>query len=277
MYTNLKNLIPTKFFLKLKYFKKTGRFLRLKNPQTFDEKINYLKIYDDLDIKTELEDKLKAKEFVASKIGEKYIIPTLKVLDVKKPFKEQLNNLNKFILKTNFESGVVYYCENPKDFDFTSVQKNIISSYKDNFHMHGREMHYSRIKKECFAEKLLDQHKKLLDYKFYCFNGQPKYVHVDRNLKSNPTQSFYDMNWQKIKGLYRGYKYDDKSLEIPNNFDEMKFIATELSTNFKFVRVDLYNHLGEILFGEMTFLPASGFQKFSIKKYDYEFGKLIKI
>lgn len=277
MYTNLKNLIPTKFFLKLKYFKKTGRFLRLKNPQTFDEKINYLKIYDDLDIKTELEDKLKAKEFVASKIGEKYIIPTLKVLDVKKPFKEQLNNLNKFILKTNFESGVVYYCENPKDFDFTSVQKNIINSYKDNFHMHGREMHYSRIKKECFAEKLLDHHKKLLDYKFYCFNGQPRYVHVDRNLKSNPTQSFYDMNWQKIKGLYRGYKYDDKSLEIPNNFDEMKFIATELSTNFKFVRVDLYNHLGEILFGEMTFLPASGFQKFSIKKYDYEFGKLIKI
>ena len=135
----------------------------------------------------------------------------------------------------------------------------------------------AELKKECFAEKLLDQHKKLLDYKFYCFNGQPKYVHVDRNLKSNPTQSFYDMNWQKIKGLYRGYKYDDKSLEIPNNFDEMKFIATELSTNFKFVRVDLYNHLGEILFGEMTFLPASGFQKFSIKKYDYEFGKLIKI
>ena len=80
----------------------------------------------------------------------------------------------------------------------------------------------------------------------------------------------------KIKGLYRGYSYDDKSLEIPNNFDEMKFIATELSTNFKFVRVDLYNHLGEILFGEMTFLPASGFQKFSIKKYDYEFGKTYK-
>ena len=214
---------------------------------------------------------------MASKIGEKYIIPTLKVLDVKKPFKEQLINLNKFILKTNFESGVVYYCENPKDFDFTSVQKNIINSYKDRFHMHGREMHYSRIKKECFAEKLLDHHKKLLDYKFYCFNGQPMYVHVDRNLKSNPTQSFYDMNWQKIKGLYRGYKYDEKSLKIPNNFDEMKFIAKELSTNFKFVRVDLYNHLGEILFGEMTFLPASGFQKFSIKKYDYEFGKLIKI
>ena len=127
--------------------------MRLKNPQTFDEKINYLKIYDDLDIKTELEDKLKAKEFVASKIGEKYIIPTLKGTDVKKPFKEQLNNLNKFILKTNFESGVVYYCENPKDFDFTSVQKNIINSYKDNFHMHGREMHYSRIKKRMFRRK----------------------------------------------------------------------------------------------------------------------------
>lgn len=277
MYTLVKNLIPNKLFLKIKYYKIFKKKLNLKNPKNFNEKINYLKIYDDLEIKTELQDKIKVKEFVASQIGEKYIIPTLKVLEVNKPFKEQLKNLDKFILKTNFESGVVYYCENPKDFDFTSIQKNIINSYKGNFHMHGREMHYGRIKKACFAEKLLNQHEKLLDYKFYCFNGQPIYVHVDRNRNSDHTRSFYNMSWQKIKDLSIEYKYDKKSLEIPNNFDEMKFVATKLSTNFKFVRVDLYNHLGEILFGEMTFYPGAGFEKFSIKKYDYEFGKYIQL
>lgn len=277
MYSNLKNLIPTKIFLKLKFLKKIGGFLNFKNPKSFNEKINYLKIYDDQNIKSDLQDKLKVKNYVSSIIGEEYIIETLKILDINVPFEEQLRKFDKFILKTNFESGIVYFCEDIEKFEFKKIQSQIINSYNKNFHMHGREMHYSRIEKNTFAEKLLENHKELIDYKFYCFDGIPMYVHVDRERYTDHKRSIYTAQWEKIENLTIEYKYDPIYLSEPFEFEKMKNIASELSKNFKFVRIDLYNHNKKILFGEMTFYPGSGFEKFSIKNFDYEFGKLIKI
>ena len=249
MYRIIKNLIPNKIFLKLKYFKKFKQNLSFKNPKKFNEKLNYLKIYDDIELKSIYQDKVEVKNIVGKKIGEKYIINTLKVLVINSELESQLIEFDKFILKTNFESGVVYFCDNKKKFNFVEVQKNILEKYNNKFYMLGREMHYSRIPKKVFIEELLQDHLNILDYKFYCFNGSPKYIHVDRNRYVDHKRSFYDLEWNKIPDLTLEYKYDEQKIEKPKNLAKMIEIARELSTEFKFVRMT-YTTLMEIYFLE---------------------------
>ena len=208
MYRRLKNCIPNKIFLKLKYFKKFRKNLNFSTPKNFNEKLNYLKIYDDIELKSTYQDKLEVKKIVEGKIGEKYIIKTLKVIDIHSELESQLLEFDKFILKTNFESGIVYFCENKDSFDFSEVQKSILEKYNQRFYMLGREMHYSRIPKKVFIEKLLPNHLNILDYKFYCFNGIPKYIHVDRDRYIDHKRSFYDLEWNKIPNFTLEYKND---------------------------------------------------------------------
>ena len=276
MYTLVKNLIPNKLFLKIKYYKIFKKKLNLKNPTNFNEKINYLKIWDDTQIKTNLQDKLLVKEIVANLIGEEYIIKTIKILDISLPFEQQIGSFNNFVIKNNFESGIVFFFEENKLFDYKEVQKQILESYSNKFYMHGRELHYKRIPKKTFVEQLLTDHSNILDYKFYCFDGQPRFLHIDRERYSSHKRSFYDMDWNKIENFTLEYPYDKKMLEMPKNFEKMKEIAATLSKGFKFARVDLYNHLGKIYFGEITFHPESGFGKFSDESYNLLMGELIK-
>ena len=251
--------------------------MSFKSPIGFNEKINYLKINDDYEIKSDLQDKLKVKNHVANLIGEEYIVKTLKILDINSSFKEQLVDFKTFVIKTNFESGKVYFCENKSNFDFDNVQQKILKSYSEKFYMHGREFHYKRIEKQTFAEELLIDYRNLLDYKFYCFDGIPHFVHIDRDRYQSHKRSFYDMSFKKINNLSIEYEYDKIQFKKPNNFNAMVEICHKLSKGFKFVRIDLYDHNDKVYFGEVTFYPESGFGRFSEKKYDIIFGNLIKL
>lgn len=276
-YVLFKNLLPDKLFLNLKYFKKFNKFVNFKNPVLFNQKINYLKIYDDTDDKTSYQDKLKVKDIIKEKIGPEYVIETYKVLDLGKSFKEQTEGFDKFILKTNFESGKVYICSNKAEFDFSFVEEEIKKQFKEKAYLEGREYHYSRIEKKVFIERLLDDHVNLIDYKIYCFNGLPKYFHLDVNRHTNHQRCFYDDKWNKIENVTLHYPYYNGYIQKPEKLDEMLNLAKIISSSFKFVRVDFYYINNRIYFGEATFYPGSGFEKFSNPIYEEIFGELLKL
>ena len=278
-YTKLKESIPDKIFIRIKFFKYFKSINSFKNPVSFNEKINFLKIYDDTDIKSEYADKIKVKNIMSDLIGEDYIIKTLSILDLARPFKDQLKNYDNFVLKTNFDSGNIFIFDKEHTYNYEEVEKLIRASLNLNFYKHGRELHYSRINKKVFIEKLLDDYKNLVDYKIFCFNGKAEYIQVDRNRFTNHVRSYYDTQWKKIENLTLKYPYDHDLLEKPSELEKMLDIAetTAKSQNFKFIRVDLYFHNKKIYFGENTFYPESGYGSFLPSNYDYIFGTKLQI
>lgn len=276
MKKKIKNLIPDYLYLSLKFFRKLNYIPNFKKPKTFNEKINYLKLYDDIDIKTDFQDKLLVKSLVGSLIGEAHIIKTLKILDINESFEEQLYDFDNYVLKTNFESGKVYFSED-NNFSYTNVQRDVRKQFTDKSYLEGREYAYQRIVKKVFIEQQLPDYINLFDYKFYCFNGVPRYVHVDRDRHSSHKRSFYDMNWKKVENLGLHYPYDSGHISKPSKFEDMKEYASIISQYFKFARVDFYYQNHNIYLGEVTFYPGSGFEKFTDKNFDLFLGSLLNV
>lgn len=173
-----------------------GTRLNLKNPKTFNEKIQWLKLYDRNPLYTTMVDKYEAKKYVASIIGEEYIIPTLGVWD---KFDDiDFDKLpNQFVLKCTHDSGGLAVCKDKKVFDINAARKRINRSLKRNFYWIGREWPYKDVRPRIIAEQYMensDGRTELSDYKFYCFNGKPEYCHVISDRTQNETMDFFDMN-----------------------------------------------------------------------------------
>lgn len=222
---------------------------------------------------TILADKYRAKYYVENEIGGQYIIKTIAKWD--HPSDIDFNELKtKCMLKTNHNSGgnVVY---NPSR-DCKNEVKRVMTKYfqKDQYKS-GREWAYKNIQKLIFAEEFIDTGEKSLnDYKFYCFNGSPHFVHVDQDRFTNHRRNFYDTDWTHID-MIAGYEQGEK-IEKPKKLDEMLEIASQLSKPFKFARIDLYS-LPEVKFGEITFYPEAGETKLYPEFYNFKFGELIKL
>ena len=270
-------------FLKFFYWANMGIFLNLKNPQTFTEKIQWLKIHSRDILLTSLVDKYAAKKYVSDIIGDEYIIPTLGVWN--NPDEIDFDALpNQFVLKVTHDSGGICICRNKETFNRNEAVTKLKNALKKNFYAITREWPYKNVPRRIIAETYMEDNlyqnsPNLIDYKFYCFNGNPTFCQVIRDRGEKETIDFYDMNWSHLPfvGLNPFASNGIVPVKKPSLFPEMKQIAKILSSSYPFSRIDLYFINGKIYFGEITFFPASGYGKFSPYKWDKELGDLIQL
>lgn len=273
------NIISDRMFLKLMYYIKMHQVLDLSYPKTFNEKLQWLKLYDRKPIYTTMVDKYEVKKYVASKIGEKYIIPTLGVWECFDDI--DFDNLpNQFVLKCTHDSGGLVICKDKSNFDKISAKKRIDRCLKRNYYWSGREWPYKNVKPRIIAEKFMSNNVgELADYKIHNFNGVPKVVLVcrDRFKESGLTEDFFDCEWKHLDISRTDYPNSHENIPKPVQLDEMLELSKKLSESIPFVRTDFYDVGGKVYFGEMTFYPASGFERFVPDEYDDLFGEWIKI
>ena len=285
--------LPDKTYLQLLYRFKMSHKLDLNHPKTFTEKIQWLKLYNRRPEYSLMVDKFAVKKYVTDIIGEKYIIPTLGVWD--KPEDIDWDALpNEFVLKTTHGggSGGVVICKDKKTFDRNKAILTLRDSMNSDIYRSLREWPYKDVKKRVLAEKYMvpkdmvnNPIYDLSDYKFFCFNGEPKYCQVIRDRHSKESIDFYDMNWrhQEFVGLNpvtssgKNLVNGVNPVPRPLLLDDMICVCHKLSKNMKFVRIDMYVIDNRIYFGEITFYPASGMGLFNPDKWNEELGNLISL
>lgn len=292
----LLNWMPDKPYLKLMYRATTGEKLDIDNPKTFSEKLQWLKLYDRNPLYTIMVDKVKAKEYVAKKIGEKYIIPTLAVWENIEDI--DFNILpNRFVMKCNHNSGKgMYICKDKRTINEKKIRERLYQGLKENYYNHGREWPYKDVPRRILVEKYMESSNKVVmsataeakaerigslrDYKFFCFNGEPKLCQVISDRAINECIDFYDTSWNRIVGLVgltEGVHNSNLNISRPESFDEMLRCARILAEGIPFSRIDFYDIDGHAYWGEITFYPASGFGEFRPDKWNLIIGKWINI
>lgn len=272
-------IMPDKMFLKYKFYRKMGKKLDLDKPKTFNEKLQWLKIYDHNPLYTNLVDKYEVRKYISKIIGEEYLIPLIGVWD---NFQQiDFSKLpNQFVLKCTHDSGGVVICKDKEKLNIEEAKKKINSSLKRNYYYACREWPYKNVKPRVICEKYMvdESGVELKDYKFMCFNGEVKcsFVCLNRNSKNGLNVDFYDMNW-KLMPFERHYPSSGTAIPKPKNFNKMIKFTEKLSKGIPFVRVDFYETNGQMYFGELTFYPGAGFEEFTPESYDCLLGSWIQL
>lgn len=278
MVLNSMRFIPDSLMLPLQYRIKLGRKLNLKNPKRFTEKLQWYKMNYRNPIMHKCVDKYLVREYVKSKGLEKILIP---LIGYYKSIDEiEWDKLpEKFVIKTTHGGGGlnVLVCPNKKKLDYKSIKQKFYFKNKPvPTNTLGREWAYYGIKPGIAVEELLINNENPMagvnDYKIFCFGGIPKYVVVDVDRFIGHKRNFYDTNWQNLN-VESDCPAVNRDIKKPQNFQEMLKIASKLSEDFPFVRVDLYNCSGKIYFGELTFYPWSGYVQYKPDSFDFELGK----
>ena len=283
--SNFLRWLPDAPYLKLLYRFKMGHRLDLKSPKTFTEKIQWLKLYNRKPEYTKMVDKYAVKEYVANLIGEEYIIPTLEVWN--KPEDIDWGSLpNQFVLKTTHGGGGggVVICKDKATFDKTTAFAKLKESMASDIYSGLREWPYKDVPKRIIAEKFMAPEKspdsvlkssELLDYKFFCFDGEPRFLYIS----DSPSHSlaFLNTDWTLTDFGRDDYHPLNIIPEKPENLEEMLAIARKLSVGIPHVRVDLYNIDKHIYFGELTLYTCSGYIPFNPKEYDGKLGDFLTL
>lgn len=273
------NSMNDKTFLKMKFKAATGYEIDLRNPQTFNEKLQWLKLYDRNPNYTKLVDKYEVKKYIANIIGEEYVIPTLGIYD-------KFEDINfrklpkRFVIKCTHDSGGLVICKDKSKLDIKSAKRKINKSLRRNYYYGGREWPYKNVKPRIIVEKYMedDTSEDIKDYKFFCFDGEPKVMYISENLHSdNQKIIFYNDKFEEIDISRTDSKdFIDKPSK-PVNFDEMLELSKKLSYGIPHVRVDWYEINGKLYFGELTFYTGAGWIPFTKKKYDYQLGSYLNL
>ncbi|MBQ3714299.1 MAG: hypothetical protein IJM92_19955 [Fibrobacter sp.] len=278
--TCIGRLLSDSLFIKLVYFANFRKRLNLNNPQSFNEKLQWLKLNDRNSLYTILVDKCAVKDWVAEKIGANHIVPNLGVW---KKFDEiNFGELpKKFVLKCTHDSGGLVVVKDKNMLDIPSAKKKIEKCLKKNFYYEGREWPYKNVPSQIIAEEFLDDNGHVpIDYKVYCFNGEPYKVMLclDRD-KDEPTKFYsFDFKWNLLRHNLRGKSAPEGfTLPKPKSLDLMYESAKKLSQGMPFVRVDFYDLDGHMYFGEMTFYPDSGFDAAILPEIDQLYGTMIDL
>ena len=269
--------IPDSIYLKIVFRIKTGKKLNLKNPQTFCDKLNWLKINDIHPEYSELADKIRVREHVKKVLGEDICIPLLGSW-------KHYDDINfddlpeRFVLKCNHDSGSVKIIQDKSTMDHKSLRKFFEDRLKENSYADSREYPYRYIKPRIMAEKyVVDEGKTDLDdYKFFCFNGEPVLLYVATERSENCKFDFFDMKFNHLD-ITNIHPQSNKNIPEPQSFGEMKKIAQLLSKGYKFVRIDLYEISGKVYLGEYTFFHAGGMWPLTPEEWEIGLGQLIKI
>lgn len=278
--SRLAKALPDKLYLKMKSYAYNMK-IDIDNPKTFNEKLQWLKLYDRKPEYTRMVDKYEAKGYVAERIGEEYIIPTFGVWD-------KFNDIDfdslpdQFVLKCTHDSGGLVICKDKSKLDIKSAKEKINRCLKRNYYWSGREWPYKNIKPRIIAEKFLENSNTigLTDYKIQCFSGMVDSIFVctERFSDSGAKYYYFDREWNYLPYCNVNYA-DSVDLENlrPKCLSKMIEISEKLSVGIPHLRVDLYNVDDKIYFGELTFYTQSGFDKSITPFADLEMGKKINI
>lgn len=265
------------------YKNSMGEKIDFSNPTLFTEKIQYLKIYDNSPIKVMLADKYSVRKWISEKIGDDYLIPLLGAWDKFEDINFDLLP-DKFCIKTNHGSGMNYVVKDKSAVDFNKVGEIFSWWLRRPFYAGSLELHYENIPRKIIAEKyIVEMDGGLYDYKLHCFNGEPMFIQCigDRNLINHTGyQMNFSVDWNPLDWVFEDYPFFSHVVAKPKCLTEMIDIAKILSTGFRYVRVDLYEISGKVLFGEMTFTPASGIYPYKgtwTRKKNKELGDMLKL
>lgn len=265
-------------YLKLLYWDRFSKKLTLKNPKTFNEKLQWLKLYDRNPEYTKLVDKYEVKKVIADKIGDKYIIPTLGVWE---RFDDiDFNNLpNQFVLKCTHDSGGIVMVKDKTTFNRMSAKKKIESCLRRNFYYQGREWPYKNVKPRIIAEPYLtdESNSELKDYKVFAFNGEPKFIEVDFDRFTDHKRNIYSVDWELIDAEIEYKSSKAHVIPKPEKLQEMLILSKKLSEGMPHVRTDFYCTKDRVLFGEMTFYHESGLGKITPPSFEKEISAYINL
>ena len=272
------SFLSDQWFSRLQYLYKFKRFPNLRSPRTFNEKLQWMKLFHRDPLITACANKSSVREYVRKQWGDDILIPQIREYTAGTEFK--LSDLpDRFVLKAAHASGWNYICTRKSEADEASIKGLIDAWVRADFSTIGREAMYRGSKQVAVCEEFLDggEGKVPRDYKFFCFHGEPRFVQVDYDRFSGHTRTLYDMEWKRLNCEFE-YPYGpDETGHPPEPFKRMAEIARKLSAPFSFVRVDLYESGGRVWFGEMTFCPEKACGRFNPKKYDLEFGKFLDL
>lgn len=271
--------MPDELYLKKEFKIRMGKDLNLDNPQTFNEKLQWLKIHDRKPEYTVMVDKYAVKQYVADRIGEEYVIPTLGVWN---HFDDiDFDALpNQFVLKCTHDSGGVAICKDKSTFDKVAAKRKIEHCLRRKYYYIHREWPYKNVPPRIIAEKYMseDGNDEINDYKLMCFNSKVKATFVCSNRFSDEglNVTFYDTNWKRMP-FERHYAASSGEISKPKTYEEMVSLAERLAQHISFIRVDFYEVKGKLYFGELTFFPGSGFKEFNPDEWDKTLGDWIKL
>ena len=271
-------IIPDKPYIHMQYYLHMKRKLNLKQPKTFNEKIQWLKIYDRKPLYTSIVDKYNVRNFVEQKIGKDYLIPLLGVW-------ENANEIDfkilpkTFVLKCTHDSGSVIICRNKDKMDFSEVKRRMNRALSQNVFFNGREWAYRNVQPRIIAEVFLSDEfeSEPIDYKLFCFNGKVELIQVDTGRFVDHKRNLYTRHWEPIMAELCYPRNNEKEVECPSHLKKIVEIASNLSSGFTFVRVDLYIIRDQVYFGELTLYPGSGFEQFRPNFWDERLGSLIQL
>lgn len=272
-------ILPPKFYVRVYYEYYTGKKLNLSNPVEFNQKIQWLKVYYKPKILNQLVDKYAVRAYVKEKIGAQYLNKSIAVYN-------SANEVNFDDLPEKFVIKGVHGCH----FNLIVKDKSNLNRmksrlllikwmHKNQYYRGGLEWAYKDVKPRLIAEAYLEEmgQEIINDYKFFCFNGKPKFIQVDIERATEHKRCFYDLNWKKLPFNIKNFTPFESELKKPVNFDEMKKLAEKLADEFPFVRVDLYSIFGKTIFGEMTFYPSDGRNEFVPDHYNKIIGDYLKL
>lgn len=272
-------LIPDKLYLSVKFHHLHGWWMSWKNPKTFNEKMQWLKINYRENYQTQLVDKYEVKAYINKVLGEEYIIPTLGVYE---SFEEIDFDLlpEQFVLKCTHDSGGVVIVPDKQKLDIAAAKTKLERSLQRNYFWGSREWPYKNIKPRIIAEKYMIDARvdDLRDFKFFCFDGKVQFFKVDFDRQIEHHANYYDPEGNILpfgESLYP--PVFERKIEIPDNLSEMIALAEKLSEGTPFMRVDFYDIDGAIYFGEITFFPMSGMDRFTVDSWEHKVGNMIKL
>ena len=272
------NWMSDEQYLKILYKIRIGKPLDLDDPQTFNEKLQWLKLHDRRPEYTTMVDKYAVKKYVADKIGEQYIIPTLGVWD---KFDDiDFDKLpDQFVLKCTHDSGGSVICRNKSEFDFKAARKKINRCLKHNYYWGCREWPYKNVKPRIIAEKYMTDESgiELKDYKIFNFDGESKLIQVDYDRFKEHKRNLYTTDWKYVESAIQYPTDPNHQIDRPKQLEKMLDLARKLSEGIPHVRTDFYCIDNKIYFGELTFYHGSGFEKFTPESLGEEMGKWIKL
>lgn len=276
---NLLYKISPELDLKLLYKLKTGDKLNLKNPVTYNEKLQWIKLYDKNELMTKCCDKYSVREYVEScgcgEILNDLLWEGLNPVDI--PFE---NLPNQFVIKVTHGSTFNIICKDKKDLNIPKTKALLNKWLKAKFLPCYGEWFYGVEKPRIIIEKYLidERTNSLFDYKFFCFHGVPKVVYIDTWKDNYHAINAYDMDFNLLPDVKLGYDNDlTTKISKPENFDEMIEYAKKLSKDFLHVRVDFYDINGEIVFGELTFTKGAGFGEITPHSFHKEMGSWLNL
>ncbi len=268
--------MPDTSYLKIFYWVSTGKCLNLANPHTFNEKLQWLKLYDRRPEYIQMVDKYEAKEYVSKIIGKEYVIPTLGVWDRVEDIEFSLLP-NQFVLKCTHDSGSIIICKDKSQLNLKEAKLKLQKGLNRRFYAQTREWPYKGVKPRIIAEKYMTDESgiELKDYKIFNFNGKPVLIEVDYNRFISHKRNLYDIKWN-FMNVSIEYSNDPKfQIEKPSCLDKMLCLAEKLSAGIPHVRSDFYVIGNNIYFGELTFYHGTGTEQFSPEIFDLELGEYI--